>query len=160
MNDQAQTLDQLLRDIHAAPDPGWWPPAPGWWMLSLLALLIVAWLVRRLVDRWREHRRRLRIREEYEGIVSQYHANGDLRQLLARSSALLKRVALSSYPRGEVASLSGQAWATFLVETTAGTISKEFAEALSVGPYQPSPSAAPDQIIVAVRDSLKVLVHD
>lgn len=160
MNDQAQTLDQLLRDIHGAPDPAWWPPAPGWWLLALVVVLLAGWLLRQLAGRWSEHRRKQRIRQEYDGIVNQYHANGDVRQLLARSSGLLKRVALRGFPRDRVASLSGSAWAEFLVEATAGEICKELAAELATGPYQSSPSANPDQIIAAVRQSLGVLVHD
>ena len=37
-----QLLSQL-RDIHAAAEPGWWPPAPGWWVVALL-LAVGIWL--------------------------------------------------------------------------------------------------------------------
>ena len=45
---------QQLRDVHAPPAAGLWPPAPGWWLLWALGLAVIAWLVARA------HRRRQR----------------------------------------------------------------------------------------------------
>jgi Domain of unknown function (DUF4381) len=100
-----------LRDIHL-PDPvSWWPPAPGWWLLAALIVIAfaTAYLIfrRRRRDRWRhtalEELGRLR--------------GGTGQQFLGGVSVLLRRVAVTRFPRHEVAALTGVDWLAFLDRT-------------------------------------------
>lgn len=101
---------QLLNDIVTPPPVPWWPPAPGWYVLAALALLAAAWLAIRYLQKWRRNRYR---RE----------ALGQLARLRSEPSAarelpvLLKRAALSAWPRREVAQLNGAEWRRFLDES-------------------------------------------
>jgi hypothetical protein len=105
-----------LRDIHLPGAPGLWPPAPGWWLfLVLLAAGLVA-LAWRLSVRWRARQRRERIVAELERLGAQPCGPA----LVGAVSALLKRAALSRYPRTQVASLTGAAWLAFLDRTGGG----------------------------------------
>ena len=54
-------------------------------------------------------------------IETEFRRGGERRRVLSDLSALLKRVALAAYPRGEVASLSGASWVSFLDRTLGGT---------------------------------------
>lgn len=112
------TPDQLpLRDIHL-PDPiGWWPPAPGWWLL--LATLILLPLLITLFIKWRRHQHaqgqvKRQVEVELIRIRHDYQQHQDSLQLTQALSALLRRAALSRYPRTDVAGLSGEAWLAFL----------------------------------------------
>ncbi len=103
-----------LHDIATPPPVAWWPQTWGW---ALVALLVVAalclWLLARVRRYQREAYRReaLRLLDEIEP---------KLRQPITRKQAvedlaeILKRTALVSWPRGDVASLSGSAWVRFL----------------------------------------------
>lgn len=103
-----------LHDIHLPARISWWPPAPGWWLLLAIALLAVGVLyaVHRL--RNRNHWRRFalmeltRLREQH---ASQHFAP---RAVVSELSILLRRVAISRFPRAEVAALNGDAWLVFL----------------------------------------------
>jgi hypothetical protein len=107
--------DQLpLRDIHLPPEPGWWPPAPGWWILALLPLAAAAGIVL-----WRRRVRRLRraavtvARNELE-MLRTGAGSRDAREVIRDLSALMRRLAVSLYPRRDVASLTGAEWLHFL----------------------------------------------
>lgn len=103
-----------LRDIHLPEPVSWWPPAPGWWIVALVtlaALILALYLVRRYLRRTRY--RRLAIRE-LEILMAREKDN---RALLEKISALLRRVAIHAYGRQEVAPLSGTAWLAFLDRT-------------------------------------------
>jgi len=99
-----------LRDIHL-PDPiGWWPLAPGWWILLIgIPVLIFA-----LVWLWRFLRRKTPRKlalAELEAIAKSAEDNrGQVRQI----AILLRRTALSVYPRADVAGLVGEEWLDFL----------------------------------------------
>ncbi|MEN8165633.1 MAG: DUF4381 domain-containing protein [Acidobacteriota bacterium] len=90
----------------------WWPPAPGWYVLAGLVLIALGWLVLKVFRRWRaDAYRRAALR-----LVRVVEQSGSTAEL----PALLKRTALSTYPRSDVASLSGEAWLAFL-DGTLGT---------------------------------------
>jgi hypothetical protein len=99
-----------LRDIHLPAPISWWPPAPGWWLLlfgipTLLILLVWLW-------RWvrRKTVRKLAL-AELESIAG---SNADAREKVQGLAILLRRVALSVYPREQVAGLVGEPWLAFL----------------------------------------------
>lgn len=102
-----------LRDIHL-PDPIpfiWWPLAPGIWCLVFLLLFSIV-----IVFAWIRYRRYM---------APLYHAQKEWHHLqetpqlnevekLQRLSILLRRTALTLYPRDEVAGLYGEKWLQFL----------------------------------------------
>ena len=103
-------LLQQLRDIHSAPEPHWWPPAIGWWLLALLLGYSLFWLSTNGRRRWR----RWRLRRMALGQLQHLFANSSSQELAAELSLLLRRLALSAYPREQVAGLHGEAWLNFL----------------------------------------------
>jgi hypothetical protein len=129
-----QELAQL-RDIHLPSPIGWWPLAPGWYVLALLVLITLAttayFLTRHYIKN-RAKRQALKLldtyREQYQQERHQLSA--------ARVSELLKRVALVYFPRSNVASLQGEAWITFLTDSSKGLDFEKVRAELLEGPYQ------------------------
>jgi hypothetical protein len=124
---------QNLNDIVLPATVGWWPLAPGWYILFGLLLTALAWSGYRTLHRWMNNRYRraalLELQLLEERIRDPEARDANLRQI----SILLKRTALSAYPRSQVASLSGKDWFHFLnstvknpsfTESTANTLSK------------------------------------
>lgn len=101
MNTDPTSLDRL-HDLVVPPPVPWWPPQPGWMILMAAGALAVIGLVVKAFMRWQANRYR---REALDLL-------GDTP--LDQLSALAKRVALTSWPRGEVANLTGSAWLAFL----------------------------------------------
>lgn len=127
-----------LRDIHPPGPIDDWPPAPGWWLLAILALLALVAASTVLYQRWRNNRYRRQALEELKSLISDWHSHQDDRRYLAEVQTLLKRTALTGFPREAVASLTGEAWVAFLDRST-GTrnFSIGDAEALVDGNYNP-----------------------
>ena len=109
----ANPLDQL-KDIHTPDAIGLWPLAIGWY---LIAAFLIAALVLVGVILWRRRQqnayRRAALRE-CDDIEREITAGSDCRAAAIRIATLLKRTALSVFPRAEVAPLSGDAWILFL----------------------------------------------
>ncbi len=97
---------QNLNDILVAGPVPWWPPAPGWYVLTGAVLAALAFLAWRRWRRWRGDSYRRQAQAELEAI----RAHGPAQRL----PVLLKRTALSAWPRREVAALSGRDWHRFL----------------------------------------------
>lgn len=130
-----------LRDIHLPPPPGWWPPAPGWWLLLGAVLLLIAALFW-----WRRRRRSesaLSAARRELACLRAAVPTGDAHRLAQDLSVLMRRVALSFYPRAEVAALTGSAWLAFLDR---GLADRPFEDGpgrlLAELPYRPQVSAA------------------
>lgn len=144
-----------LRDIHL-PDPiSWWPPAIGWWLLLALAILIVVGLVW-LIRRWRRVTPIKLALRELDALATDSTASPA--DQLRRLSMLLRRVALSLYPRHEVAGLTGEDWLRWLDHTLSEPrFSQGAGRALIDAPYRPTPPEAIDDLVALTRDWLRTL---
>lgn len=112
MNDPASL--QNLNDLAMPAPVPLWPPAPGWYLVLALSVLLAAWLLRRA---WLRQRRN-RYRKQALAALSRLAppaAGSDAHRL----AELLKRAALTAWPRSEIAALSGAAWHRFLDRTAA-----------------------------------------
>ncbi|HEV8695370.1 MAG TPA: DUF4381 domain-containing protein [Lysobacter sp.] len=96
----------VLRDIHQASAPSWWPPSPGWWLLvALVLILAVAW------GYW--HRGRLRKRRAIVALFDEAIARAEsLPAQIAAMSELLRRAA--RHRDAKANTLQGEAWLAFL----------------------------------------------
>jgi hypothetical protein len=108
-------LPQLLDRMHplASPEPvSWLPGTDGWWAVLVWALLLAVTWGFKVAEYRRLNRYRREALAELTAIIA---ARGETDA--ADISRLIKRTALTVYPRIEVASLYGDAWADFLVKT-------------------------------------------
>jgi hypothetical protein len=148
----ASTLPlQELRDVHL-PDPiSLWPPALGWWIVFGLVVTGV------IVSLWmRAYRRRTKARRlamAELGVVKQhYGTHQDDQWVVRRLSEIVRRYAMATFPRTEVASLAGSSWLQFL-DRTGGT--NQFTEGighlLSSGPYRPLVAASAADLVPLVE---------
>lgn len=99
-----------LHDIHLPDSILWWPPALGWWLLLSLLLVSMAagyWFYRR-------HQRQRWRREALAELQRLQQQPLSAKELIIELSMLLRRVAISRFPRDEVASLTGEKWLAFL----------------------------------------------
>jgi hypothetical protein len=103
---------QNLHDIVVPGPVAWWPPAPGWYVAAALVLLVLAWLG---WNRWRSWNRNRYRREALQSLAKiRAMDTGEVAQALPE---LLKRAALTAWPRDEVAALTGESWHRFLDRT-------------------------------------------
>lgn len=131
-----------LRDIHMPTTLDIWPPAPGWWLLAALALCALVGTVWWIYRRWRDNRYRREALSELARLKTDFDEHQDVARYLEAYSALLKRTALTGFPRPVVASLTGERWARFLDQTAdTSEFSMGAGQALISGSYAPAPAA-------------------
>ncbi len=126
-----------LRDIHLPAPVSWWPPAPGWWLLLAIILLAVIGIGLVVNDRRRNAWRRTAL-AELASLREQYQAQPVAPQRsVADLSVLMRRVAISRFPRDEAAKLSGGEWLAFLDRNgrTGAGFQSELGRLLVVAPY-------------------------
>lgn len=104
-------LAQLAPE-HAPAAPGWWPMAPGWWILAIVLLVALGcvfyWWQRPLSRRRRLARKELRRLQERA--LEPVEAARAIQNLL-------RRYALAVFGRDATASLSGDAWLAFVIDS-------------------------------------------
>ena len=112
MNSAATNPLDQLRDIHLPEPILWWPLAPGWWLLIIMAMVLAAWLVRTLYNKYsaRLYRRQALKRLEQ---LAQVESQQQLHQLFE----LLKQTANSAYPSLHPGSLGAEAFISFLISS-------------------------------------------
>ena len=139
MNEALNAAELPLRDIHLPDAISWWPLAPGWWILLGLIIICVA-----LVWWWLRRKAAMRVRvaalDEWQQLMERYQAEQNNSQLVQGLSILMRRVALSYYPRETVAGLSGEAWLRYLDGAHSLPQTNSFSDGagrlLLAGPYQ------------------------
>lgn len=100
-----------LRDVHLPDAVSAWPPAPGWWLLALFVVIGLIALIRSL---WRHYQRRAYVREARLKLQALSLQPLSPQQQLQQANDILKRCAMTAYPKSSVASLSGESWLVFL----------------------------------------------
>ena len=133
-----------LRDIHAAPEVPWWPPAPGWWVLAVLLLVVLGWLLRRLHARYRVQQRRKQMLAWVDHLNTSIDPVRQPQAYLSTLNRIFKLVALRAFPERQCAVMAGQDWADFLTENMKSTASSESLNVLASGPYDPAPRFDPE----------------
>jgi len=121
-----------LRDIHLPIEPPWWPPALGWWLVAAGILLGIVLLLAYLRHFYLQPDQ-YALRELKKIFQSETSA-----VLIARRlSVLLKRIVLFLHPRTKVATLTEEAWVTFLTHRTKSAFNEEQLNLLAVASYMP-----------------------
>jgi hypothetical protein len=106
MNADPGSLENLHDLVMPVPVP-WCPPAPGWVIVSAVLVMVLGWWLIRAIQHWQSNSYRR------EALVLLEKIDGSEAEL----PTLIKRVALSAYPRKRVASLTGEQWLAFLDQT-------------------------------------------
>lgn len=112
------SLDQL-HDIVAPAAAPLWPLAPGWQILLALAALLLVIAGLRAFSHYQRNRYRQEALAELEQTLKTGKPANDPARLAA-IAALLKRTALTAFPRQQVAAATGHHWFT-LLDQTGGT---------------------------------------
>lgn len=133
-----QQLLAQLRDIHLPATVQWWPPAWGWWLLLAVALAVLGCL---FVWRWWRIRRAnipsMLALGEIQALSRRYENGDNAALILAELSTVLRRVALSYFPRPQVAAMTGDAWLQWLDDCVGESLfSKGAGAMLNSAPYQ------------------------
>ena len=138
-------LLEMLRDIQLPAAVSWWPPAPGWW--GMLGVVLFAWLAWRYewFARWRPWWQTRSCTqapfatalETLANARVAFTADGDTGALVVALSVLLRRVAMESASRDEVAGLTGDRWLEWLDEQVSGrAFSSDLGRVFADAPYR------------------------
>lgn len=107
---------QHLHDIVLPAPVPWWPPAPGWYALAIIMVAVLVGLAIRWAYHHRSNRYRREALAELEVVYRTVQSPGNRAAALENMAVLIKRVALISFGRSKVASLSGDPWRRFLAD--------------------------------------------
>lgn len=141
-----------LRDIHLPPEIGWWPPAIGWWILVISVLL----LVYGAIHAYRYFTRKTAMTQAAK-LLDILRLEDDTPSLekIRQLSCLLRRLAISTDTRSEVAGLHGIAWLSYLDQSVPGTpFTQGPGRVLADGPFRQhfplSGNRVPEQEVLAL----------
>lgn len=141
-----------LKDIHAATEVSWWPPAPGWWVLAALLLSLLAYALYRLIPMLRRARRRKRVIAAFERELARPSFS------VAQLSELLRRTVRLHDPAA--ATLLGESWLEYL---DGALKTREFlgeaGRELLTAPFQRAPAAPSAVLLGLTRRWLQVVLR-
>jgi hypothetical protein len=132
-----------LADV-VVPDPvSWSPQTWGWWVLAAVLLVGALLLGIRRARRFLADRYRREALEACAVLETSLDSESRRPAAVAEMAVLLKRTALSAWPRGEVASLSGAAWIDFLRRHGGrARVDEPIARLLDAAEYEPGSLAS------------------
>ena len=136
--DSSHQLAQLA-DIHAAAEPGWWPPAPGWWILVAVVLLVLYVLLRKALGKLLVRRRRQAWMKELASLAADHDPAVDPHDYLAALNRFFRAVALRAFPDTNCARFEGSEWVAFIAGLMPEGEDVGGLAVLARGPYEPLP---------------------
>ncbi|MCL2919514.1 DUF4381 domain-containing protein [Shewanella litorisediminis] len=131
-----------MKDIQLPPEVSAWPPAPWVWpvlaiLLGLLALGFWRWL------KYRAAKQAL-LKPRAEALALLAELSPTHPGFALDLSGLLKRVAMRYYPRAQIASLTGNAWAEFLASRYPNRQGLDVFQLMAQAAYRQAPLSAED----------------
>ncbi|MEM6887418.1 MAG: DUF4381 domain-containing protein [Pseudomonadota bacterium] len=127
-------LIDLLEEVPQPPPVALTPQTPGWIVIGVIATALLAAFAIWLWQRWQSNAYR-------RAAVASLIAAGDDATEIA---TILRRTALSAYPRSVIVPLTGDDWLAFLDRTCPGVaFANSAARSLASAPYD-SQSAPPE----------------
>jgi len=156
MNADGSQLLEQLRDIHSAGQPGWWPPAPGWWVLALIFGVVLALLLRKLLQRLSIRRRHRAWLQELELLNREQDPALRPHEYLAGVNRLFRAVAVRAFPGTACARLQGNPWVDWIRALLPEQAESQSLGALACGPYEPVPQFDADALNQLARTWVKL----
>jgi len=152
--DDAYSLDRLQDIVVPEPVP-WWPPAPFWYCFIVLATAWIVYAAIRAADRWTRNAYRRQALRELAAIQDAASHDGPGAKHLCTVSEILKRTAMVSFKREQVASLAGEDWLRFLSDTCDQVdFMKQPSRRLGTVSFDPKPAdTAGEDLETIVRDA-------
>ena len=138
---------EKLHEILLPEPASWMPQTIGWYVVFGLILFVAGWWVYGRLRRFRKNRYRRLALAELAVIERELQQPEKRVKALAEIPVLLKGTALSTFPRTDVAALSGESWLSFLDKTMGG---RNFTE--GEGRLLPELAYAPVQRITELSD--------
>ncbi len=125
-----------LQDIHLPESASFWPLAAGWWILLAIIISIATWLIIKAIKRAKKKRHQRKVLAKFKVLEKKLKANPN-NATVAEINTLLRQLAITYFPRSEIASLTGGDWLHFLDES-GGThgFSRGAGRILIEAPYQ------------------------
>ncbi|NME67302.1 DUF4381 domain-containing protein [Flammeovirga aprica] len=127
------------------------PTGPGWYILGGIAVLLVLIVSIREYNRYLNSTYKRVANKDLDKIINQKLS---LQESVFQVNTTLKRVALTSYDRDQVAHLSGEEWVTFLNKHWKNNFSDKESDLLINGAYM-KPSADHDETLTQLIQSSK-----
>ena len=114
-------LDLPLRDIHLPDAVGFWPLAYGWWILVFLFVVMIALSIFLYYRNQRKRYSAISLaKKELAEIQETFSRDNNPERLVREVSILIRRLAISLFPRTDVAHLTGDSWLQFLDQQVEG----------------------------------------
>jgi len=126
---------QQLHDIVEPAAPSFWPPAPGWYLVGAAMLLLFMMAILWCWRRWQANAYRRQALGELAMLRDDPQSISPPHVRISALATLLRRVALHSAAREQIASLSGVAWIEYLSRQSNMPPSQAVAALLCRGPY-------------------------
>lgn len=143
MTEDPSSLERLQDIVTPGPEPSW-PPTPGWVVLATLAMAAALFAGLRA---WRRHHHNA-YRREARRELERIREAGPTPLAV---STLLKRVALATWPRREVAGLDGERWMAWIDDATNTLMPPGAAKALREAFANPAAPAPPELLDYAAE---------
>jgi len=120
---------QNLCDIADLPSTPLWPLAAGWYLLAAILFISAVGATIKAFSLYRRNTYRRHALAELANLP-------DSAESMLLTAELLKRTALATYPREQVANLTGEPWLTWLSESGGFSVANDVAETLSQTIYK------------------------